>query len=47
LLKINILVNPKLLPASTIPGFIVSNADLNISEVYAPVFNENAIIAHQ
>ena len=45
--KINILFNPKLLPASIIPGFIVSNADLSISDVYAPVFNENAIIAHQ
>ena len=45
--KIDILFNPKLLPASIIPGFIVSNADLNISEVYAPVFNENAMIAHQ
>ena len=28
-------------------GFIVWNADLKISEVYAPVFNENAMIAHQ
>ena len=45
LVKINILFNPKLLPASIIPGFIVSKADLNISEVYAPVFNENAMIA--
>ena len=47
LLKINTLFNPKLLPASIIPGYIVSNADLKISEVYAPVFNENAMIAHQ
>ena len=47
LVKINTLFNPKLLPASIKPGFIVSKADLNISEVYAPVFNENAIIAHQ
>ena len=31
--KINILFKPRLLPASIIPGFIVSNADLNISEV--------------
>ena len=38
---------PKLFPASITPGLIVWNADLNISEVYAPVFNANAIIAHQ
>ena len=38
---------PKLFPASIIPGFIVWNADLKISEVYAPVFKVNAIIAHQ
>ena len=36
---------PKLFPASIIPGFIVWNADLKISDVYAPVFKVNAIIA--
>ena len=36
---------PRLFPASIIPGFIVWNADLKISEVYAPVFKVNAIIA--
>ena len=46
-MKINTLFNPKLLPASITPGFIVWNADLNISEVYAPVFSVKAIIAHQ
>mgnify|MGYP006265627055 FL=1 len=38
---------PKLLPASIKPGLIVSNADRKISDVYAPVFKEKAIIAHQ
>ena len=45
--KIILLDTPRLLPASIIPGLIVWNADLKISEVYAPVFNAKAIIAHQ
>ena len=38
---------PRLFPASIMPGFIVWNADLKISDVYAPVFKVKAIIAHQ
>ena len=45
--KIFILFNPKLVAASKTPLLIVSKADLNISEEYAPVFNVNARIAHE
>ena len=44
--KIFTLFKPKPVAASTTPLLIVSKADLNISDEYAPVFNVNARIAH-
>ena len=46
-IKILNLFNPKESAASIMLLSIFSKADLNISEVYAPVFNAKAIIAHQ
>ena len=45
--KVLILFNPNPFAASTIPLFIVSKADLKISDEYAPVFKVNARIAHE
>ena len=45
--KVLNLFKPNPSAASTIPLFIVSKADLKISEEYAPVFRVNARIAHE
>ena len=45
--KVCSLFKPSPSAASKTPLLIVSKADLNISEEYAPVFNVNARIAHE